>query len=1129
MLCHVCHWENRPGAAFCRGCGRPIPHSCSGCGRVNPATSRFCDGCGLPLEAVGSGDAARVADAGAPQYASDARDAEFAGEGERRQLTVVFCDLVDSTELSQRLDPEDLRDVIRAFQETCAGVIQRFGGHVAQYLGDGLLVYFGYPQAHEDDAIRALAACLEIIEALPTLNSGLQERNPALREHPLQARAGIHTGAVVVAEMGDETKREQLALGDTTNLTARLQGIAEPDTVVLSEATRRLVEAAFVVEELGTKSLKGIAQPVAVCRAIRPSGVRRPVEAEAAQLTPFVGRADEIARLLDGWKRAKDGERQALLVRAEAGMGKTRLVMRLRECFGDEPYGWFECRCSAFHTNSVLYPVLESFKKGLRFGPEDSPEAMIAKLEQALRPSGFALAEVMPLFARLLSLPLPEHYPPIDLGPEAQRIRTFECLVTWLEKAAAEQPAVMLVEDVQWIDPSSLDLLGALLERTHRASLLVLLTARPDFRSPWEDRASIREVTLQPLTRQEMTAMVRDVATPRSLPAALAAEVVAKADGVPLFVEELTKAVLESEGFEEAGPRRDAEVSVPTTLRDSLMARLDRIGSTKEVAQLAAVLGREFSGKLLQAVSPLDPLSLEQELDRLRDAGLVDRSLTEPAPTYRFRHALIQEMAYRSLLRSRRREFHARVVVALEERFPERLASEPEVAAWHCEMSGQPERALAYYRQASERAMAASAHEEAIGLLTRAIELIGRLPESPERARQELALQVAVGVPLLAVKGYGSPDIERSQERARELCQGVDEGPELYQAVGGLFLFHLARAELPVAAELAALLLELGERANDRFARKWAHFFSGLRHYYVGEFEAALAHSEQAIALYEPGPRREGYVQEHDPDISARVYAAMSLSILGHPDRAIQRMDEALKLARKNASPWNLAFTLGFAAMFHHIRRESGLVLERAQESVEISKKQGFPYWLGMAMILRGWARAGSGVGGPALDEILRGIDYGASSGTRIGGSRMLGIVGEARRSAGLLDEAVSTLEAALAISTETGSCFWEAELQRLRGETLLERDPGAEAVAEECFERARAVAKAQNARTLELRAASSLARLRRRQGRGGEAAALLTEIYDWFQEGFDTPDLLEARELLVDLSRGVTPPARSA
>jgi adenylate cyclase len=392
-----------------------------------------------------------------------------------------------------------------------------------------------------------------------------------------------------------------------------------------------------------------------------------------------------------------------------------------------------------------------------------------------------------------------------------------------------------------------------------------------------------------------------------------------------------------------------------------------------------------------------------------------------------------------------------------------------------------------------------------------------------------LALQVAVGVPLLAVKGYGRPDVERSQARARALCRDVGEGMELYQALSGLFLFHLARAELPVAAELAALLLELGERAQDRFVCKWAHFFSGARHYYVGEFGPALAHSEQAIALYEPGPQREGYVHEHDPDISARIYAAMSLSILGYPDRAVQRMDEALRLGRKGASPWNLAFTLGFAAMFHHIRREPELVLKRAEEAIEIAQKQGFPYWLGMGMVLRGWARAGAGEGGPALDEILQGVDYGATSGTRIGGSRMLGIIGDARRSAGLLDEAVSTLEAALAISTETGSCFWEAELQRLRGETLLERDPGAEAVGEECFERARAVAKAQHARTLELRATSSLARLRCRQGRGEEAVALLTEIYDRFEEGFDTPDLREARELLVDLTRGVTPPAGSA
>lgn len=1064
--------------------------TCASCGRDCLPETSFCADCGSPL-----GGARPV--------------------GERRQLTVMFCDLVASTELAHRLDPEVLGEVMHAYQASCVEAIERYEGHVAQLLGDGILVYFGYPKAHEEDALRAVSAALDILGALPRLSRRLAERVPILRERPLQARVALHTGPVVIDEFGGADRPVRLALGDTVNIAARVLGVAKPGEVVISGATRHLVEGVVVLDDLGERTLRGISEPVALYRVVGPNPTADERGAWPSSRAPLVGRESEFALLQESWDEAKQGKGRAVLLSGEAGIGKSRLVQSFAEQTADQPRFSYECHCSPFRTHSAFHPMLVTFAHGLGFAADDPPEAKVSKLEGALEQAGLEPALVLPLVAVLLSLPLPEEYRSVALSPEARRHRTFDFLIAWLTQVTKQRPVLLIVEDLQWIDASTLELLELFLERIHDLPVLALLTARTEFEQSWEACASVLKRELGPLPEPQVAIMVEAVAGDSPLPAEIVAEVVARADGVPLFVEELTQEILEQYAFDlDQSPKEaKAGVSIPSTLQGSLMARLDRLGPTKEVAQQAAVLGREFSLELLEAISPLDDASLRDELGQLEAARVIHPGRGQS--TFVFRHALIQEAAYQSLLRSRRRELHERIANALAERFPGRTAAEPEVIAWHCEMAGRIAEAVSHHQRAAERAMHASAQPEAIGHLAKALDLLATLPESLERNRRELALRVALGVPLIEAKGYGNPEVEQTHRRARELCREVGEGPELYQALGGIYLFHTARAELKPAADLAAELLELGESEGDPFVRQWGHFFSAPPHYYRGEFAAAVDHVERAMALQGSGRRPDWFVHEHDADVSARVYAAMALWNLGNGAQAAARMQEAVELGSESPHPWNHAFALGFAALFHHMCREPGRVLERAEEAVEVSAAQGFPVWLGIGTLLKGWARAQAGEG--TIDEVVRSLGQSSATGTRIEGPRVLGLLAEIYHALGRGPQAIHALDSALALSREKECFYWDAELHRLKGEELIAQQAAPEEV-EDCFRRALAVAKRQQAKSLALRAAVSLCRLQQRQGEPADGAAMLGELYGAFTEARDTPDLQDASALLSEL-----------
>jgi class 3 adenylate cyclase/predicted ATPase len=1053
-------------------------------------------------------------------------------DAERRQLTVLFCDLVDSTVLAGQLDPEEWREVVRAYQDTCAKVIARYEGHIAQYLGDGLLIYFGYPLAHEDDAQRAVRAGLGMVEAVGQLNTRLAQE----RGVQLAVRLGCHTGLVVVGDVGGGTRQEQLALGETPNLAARLQGLAAPNTLVISAATMLLLGRFFACQSLGTHLLKGFAQPLELYQVLYESMARSRLEAAGtAGLTPLVGREQEIGLLQARWAQVKEGVGQVVLLSGEAGIGKSRLVQVLTEQVASEPQAWLTpCQCSAYYQNTALYPWIDLLERvALRFEREESPQQKLRKLEGFLVQYGLPLAEAVPLFASLLSLPLTADYAPLNLSPEQQKQRILHAFLTILLRIAARQPVLFVMEDLHWVDPTTLELLSLLVDQGPTARILTLLTFRPDFSPPWTGRSHLTQMTLPRLARRQAAEMTGRVAHGKALPPEVVEQVVAKTDGVPLFVEELTKMVLESGLLQELEARYELTgplppLAIPTTLHDSLMARLDRLATVKALAQLGATLGRAFSYELLQAVSPWDEDTLRRGLQQLVAAEFLYQQGMPPQATYRFKHALIQDAAYQSLLRSTRQQYHQRIAQVLAARFPDTAETQPELLAHHYTEAGMAVQAIPYWQRAGQSALERSANLEAVAHLTTGLEVLATLPDTAERAQQELAMQTTLGPALVATKGFAAPEVLHVYARARELCQQAGETPQLFQVLRGLWYFYLLRVELQTARELGEHLLSLAQQVGDPVLRVEAHYALGLTLNYLGEFAAAQAHLAQGIALYDPQQHpAHAFRYGQDPGVACRAYGAATLWWLGYPEQALQWSHEALALARELAHPFSLGFALFLTAWVPQFRREGPLTQEWAEAAIALAAEHGFAVFGAGGTIFRGWALAqrysepvaGQGQGEEGIAQMQQGLAAWRATGAEALRPYYLALLAEASGRGGQVEEGLRLLAEALAVANDTGEHRWDAELYRLKGELLVVHSAGHHTEAETYFRQAFDIARRQEAKSVELRAAMSLSRLWQRQGKQADAHALLAPIYAWFTEGFDTADLQEAKALLEELS----------
>jgi class 3 adenylate cyclase/predicted ATPase len=1041
-------------------------------------------------------------------------------EAERRQLTVMFCDLVGSTELSSTVDPEELRDVVRAYQAATAAAIGRFDGHIAQYLGDGVLAYFGYPHAHEDDAERAVRAALEIVETVGRLSTEL-ERDRGIR---LAVRVAAHTGPVVVGDVGAGARHEQLALGETPNIAARLQSLTQPNTVAISGATRRLVHEIVTFRDLGPQTIRGAAAPVHVYEVLgaNPSWADHDTTGRSG-LTPLVGREQEVAWLLERWEQVEEGLGQVVVLSGEPGIGKSRLSQIIKaRVAADRPHVLLEGRCSPYFEHTPFYPVIDLLQRAADWRWDHSDEEKLERLERLLHQRGLPLSETVPLMAALLSLPLPDRYTPLTLPPERQKQKTLEAVLALCLAMASDRPVLLMLENVHWSDPSSLEFMSLLVAQAPAVRLFAVLTARPEFHPPWSPRSHLTHLMLNRLTRKQTERMARLVAGDRALPPGLIEHVTSKTDGVPLFVEELTKTVLEAglESFRglDGAVASPATLAIPVTLQDALMARLDRLGPVKEVAQWAATVGRAVPYEVLRAVSPLDETRLQHALGRLVETELLYQRGSPPQAVFIFKHALIQEAAYQSLLKRTRQQYHRRIAEVLADQFRHIVETQPELLGYHCTEAGLGAQAVVYWRQAGQRAFERSANLEAISHFTAALQALKTLPETIETAQHELFVQIGLGHALTATRGYAAPGVEQAYGRARELCQRLGERVQA-SVLFGLWFFYHVRATFDHALPLAEQLLSFARREDDRLLEIHAHWALGGDLFHLGELQQAQAHLDEGSALYGALPHRPDLGRfPQDPGVTCRGYGR-PLWLLGYPDQAVQRGREAITLARTLAHPFSLAFALNWTATVHQFRGEAAAVQEHAAVLIDLAREQGFAIWVAFGGVLRGWALAQQGRRDEGMRELRDGMEAWRATGAEVDRPYFLALLAEASAIGGDVDEGLAMLAEALDLAHRYRDVYWEPELHRLKGQLLLQRSGAATAEADACYRQALDAARRQAARSLELRAAMSLSRLWTARGEREHARSLLAEVYAKFTEGFETADLVNARSLLAEVS----------
>jgi len=1056
------------------------------------------------------GDAAHAATEAAPAATP------APSEAERRQLTVMFCDLVGSTPLSTRFDPEDLREIVGAYHRCVTDTVGRFGGFVAKYMGDGVLVYFGYPEAHEDDAERAARAGLAVIDAV----GGLATREP------LNVRIGIATGLVVVGDLiGAGAAQERGVVGETPNLAARLQALARPGTLVVADGTRRQIGTLFEIEDLGPQPLAGFAEPQRAWRVVGESGVVSRFEALRSGTTPLVGRDEELDLLLRRWQQAKLGEGRVVLVSGEPGIGKSRLTAALSQRIETEPHTRIRYFCSPHDQDSALYPFIGQLERAAVFARDDTTATRLDKLE-ALLGDGAEPGDIS-LIAEMLSLSGGERFPPLDLSPQRKKERTLAALLRQLQALARRQPVLMIFEDLHWIDPTSREVLDLTVEKIAALPVLLVATYRPEFQPPWVGQSQVTVIALNRLGRNEGATLVHRLAGNLGvLPPDVVDEIVERTDGVPLFVEELTKAVVEADADRGNLPISavpSSSLAVPATLHASLLGRLDRLGpAAKNVAQIGAAIGRDFSHELLAAAAPLAEPELQEALRRLVEAGLVFQRGVPPAAEYLFKHALVQDTAYSTLLRGPRQALHRRIAEALEQRFPDLVETRPEIVAHHYGEATMPDKAITYWHLAGKLAVAKSAVREAIAQLRRGLGLLDGLPETPERNQLELDIQVTLTAALMAGKGYADPEVFAALERANRLVtETASVGtPVHFSVLYGLWISNFSGGAIAAALEHATKFLSSAQSQPSSGPLLVAHRALALSLMWHGDYPAALAHVETAASLYRPDEHRDSaFRYGQDVGVTAFVQLSWALWHRGHPDQSARAADRALALSRQLGHAHTLAHALYFAGMAAVFARDVATVYAHSNDCVALASEHGFPYWAARGRILQGWADAQRGEATTGIALIRDGLAATEATGAGARAPLILTLLAEALALAGKIEEGLAALDDALAKAAISGVRGSNAEIHRLHGELtgrLPHPDP---AKAEDSFRTALAIAREQGTRGYELRAATSLARLWHEQGRRDEARDLLAPLYASFTEGFDTADLKDAAKLLAELA----------
>jgi len=1038
-----------------------------------------------------------------------------AAEAERRQLTVLFCDLAGSTELAARLDPEDLRAIIAAYHQAVAAVLTGFGGFVAKYMGDGILAYFGYPQAHEEDAERAVRAALAIVERVARLD--LAEK--------LAVRIGVATGLVVVGDLiGAGAAQEQAVVGETPNLAARLQGLAEPNEIVIADATRRQIGGLFELGDLGAQALKGFAAEQQVWRVVGESGVVSRFEALRSGETPLVGRDEEIELLLRRWALAKAGEGRVVLISAEPGIGKSRLAEEVEERIAGEPHTRLRYFCSPHHQDSALFPVIGQIERAAGFTRDDSVPTKQHKLAALLAESP---PDELSLVAELLSLPATQTRSELEPTPQRRKEMTFETLLGILERLSGHQPVLMLFEDVHWMDPTSSELLDRTIARVEHLPVLLVATFRPEFVPPWTGLPHVTILALNRLGRRDGALLVERLVGNAGLPADLIAEIVDRSDGVPLFLEEVTKVVIEAGGGSDAAARGTlamipgARLAVPPTLQASLMARLDRLGpGPKEIAQIGAAIGREFSYELLAVVTPRSATEIQAALARLVAAGLVFQRGTPPTAEYQFKHALVQDTAYGTLLRGPRQALHGRIAAAIGERSPDLAERQPELLAHHFAEASEPERAALSWRKAGEQAVRRAANREAIEHFHRALALVEAQPESAARSRAELAILTQLAPPLMGAHGWSAQEVGEVVERAAEIGRRLESSSELAPAIANLWIFNTARGRFDRAAEISDDLFRMARELGDDDILLQAHHCAWATRFFQGRIKEAADHVAAGAALYDAerhAHHRHLYLG-HDPRVCSMNFGASVNFALGYPERSKQLVGDGIAFARELAHAPSLANALWRACEVFVMRGDVKAARATAIELVELTDVHGLPQPRAHACSYLGWALARSGDIAEGLAQLEEGERQQTALGAVVHATFALGIAADGLLAAGCYAKGLEQINRALMVAVEGGERAYLALLHGIRAKLLAQVRGASDPAVEASLQQALAIARQQETKGFELGAAVTLARLRAEAGRREEARELLTPLYGWFTEGFDMPDLIEAKSLLAEL-----------
>jgi predicted ATPase/class 3 adenylate cyclase len=1130
MKCPKCQTKNPDERKFCRECGAKLLLVCPQCGSENLPSDKFCGECGhnltLPSEPTPKDlsfdekldKIQRYLPKGLTEKILSQRDKI---EGERKQVTVMFCDMEGFTSLVESLGPEEAYSVMDHVYEILIHKVHDYEGTVNEMTGDGIMALFGAPIALEDAPQRAIRSAMAIHREMARFSDKLKREQKGIP--PLKMRVGINTGPVVVGTLGNDLRVEFKAVGDTVNLASRMEELADPGTTYVTGDTFKLTEGLFRFEALGEKAVKGSEEPVTVYRAVAPSTRRTRFDVSTERgLTPFVGRERELGLLLDGFQRAKAGRGQAISIMSEAGVGKSRLLYEFRKAISNENATFLEGRCLSYSRGASYHPVIDILKSNFDIHEGDGDTEIREKIKRGLKILGIDEASTLPYLLELLSVK-DSGIDEIPMSPEARKDRIIEALKQIVLKGSEIRPLIMAYEDLHWIDKSSEDQLKHLLESIPGAKVVLLFTYRPEFVHTWGGKSFHSQVTLNRLSNRESLTMISHLLGTEEIDSDLEDFVLEKTEGVPLFIEEFIISlkdlrIIERKDNKYHLAKNIQNVAIPSTIQDVIMARVDSLPEgAKKVLQIGSVIEREFGHNLVKLVTRLPEKELLSHLSVLKDSELLYERGIYTQSTYIFKHAVIKDVSFQSLLKSTRQKYHRQIAQVIEQHFPETAEGHPEVLGHHFTEADLVEQAIPYWQNAGEIAIRRSANLEAIDHLSMALEMLKTLPERPERMQQELELQIALGPALMAVKGYTVLEVEKAYARARELCQKLGETPQLFAILRGLWGFYIVRGELQTAHELGKQCLALAKRAQRPALFLWTYYMLGMTLFHFGELTSARDYFEKGIALYDIKKRRSQRALQ-DPGVACLSYTAVALWLLGYPDQALKKSREALTLAHNLSHPFSLAYALSLAAAMSQLYQNVQETQKRAESANALCIEQGIPYWLAYGPILRGWALTEQGQRDEGIRQTRQGLAAYSATGAELAWPYFLSLLAEVYVKEIKAEEGFTVLAKALAIVDKTRERWWEPELHRLKGKLILGVSSAHYAEAEACFHQAIAIARQQRAKSLELRASMSLSRLWHKQGKKEEARKMLSEVYGWFTEGFDVPDLKEAKGLLNEL-----------